>query len=94
MQNNNALTYVNLDASNGFSMPTFDPASHDCTLPKLSQISLSFKQNEVSTAQTSLCRLSLFRGTPKLLRAITFFSCLEDPIRLSDWDLFTLDSKV
>ena len=42
MQNNNALTYVNLDASNGFSMPTFDPASHDCTLPKLSQISLSF----------------------------------------------------
>ena len=42
MQNNNALTYVNLDASNGFSMPTFDPASHDCTLPELSQISLSF----------------------------------------------------
>ena len=42
MQNNNALTYVNLDASNGFSMPTFDTASHDCTLPKLSQISLSF----------------------------------------------------
>ena len=42
MRNNNALTYVNLDASNGFSMPTFDTASHDCTLPKLSQISLSF----------------------------------------------------
>ena len=42
MRNNNALTYVNLDASNGFSMPTFDPASHDCALPKLSQISLSF----------------------------------------------------
>ena len=42
MRNNNSLTYVNLDASNGFSMPTFDTASHDCTLPKLSQISLSF----------------------------------------------------
>ena len=42
MRNNNALTYVNLDASNGFSMPTFDTASHDCALPKLSQISLSF----------------------------------------------------
>ena len=42
MRNNNALTYVNLDASNGFSTPTFDTTSHDCTLPKLAQISLSF----------------------------------------------------
>ena len=42
IQNNESLTFVNLDASNGFSMPTFDPAIHDCTLPKLSQISLSF----------------------------------------------------
>ena len=43
IRNNDGLTFVNLDASNGFSTPTFEPAIHDCALPKLSQISLSFE---------------------------------------------------
>ena len=43
MQKNDGLTFVNLDASNGFSAPTFETSTHDCSLPKLSQISLSFE---------------------------------------------------
>ena len=43
MQENDGLTFVNLDASNGFSTPTYETSTHDCSLPKLSQISLSFE---------------------------------------------------
>lgn len=34
-------TFVDLDASNGFAQPSFDAAAHDCTLPRLSEISMS-----------------------------------------------------
>lgn len=36
-----AVTFVNLDASNGFAAPSFDSSPHNCTLPILSTISLS-----------------------------------------------------
>ncbi|GJM12809.1 MAG: hypothetical protein DHS20C12_12120 [Pseudohongiella sp.] len=35
------VTFVNLDASNGFAQPSFDAAAHACTLPRLSEISMS-----------------------------------------------------
>ncbi|MEX0964186.1 MAG: parallel beta-helix domain-containing protein [Pseudohongiellaceae bacterium] len=34
-------TFVSLDASNGFAQPSFDAAVHNCTLPRLSAISMS-----------------------------------------------------
>ena len=43
MRNNSIFTFVNVDATNGFSTPTFDAAIHDCDLPNLSEISLSFE---------------------------------------------------
>ena len=43
MRNNSNFTFVNLDATNGFSAPTFNAAIHDCDLPNLSEISLSFE---------------------------------------------------
>ncbi|MBE65589.1 MAG: hypothetical protein CMQ30_02820 [Gammaproteobacteria bacterium] len=43
MRRNDGITFVNLDASNEFSTPTFEIATHDCALPKLSQISLSIE---------------------------------------------------
>lgn len=41
LANNGDISFVNLDASNGFAEPSFDPSSHACTLPALSVISLS-----------------------------------------------------
>ena len=34
-------TFVSLDASNGFAAPSFDASAHDCTLPRLSAITVS-----------------------------------------------------
>jgi parallel beta-helix repeat protein len=34
-------SFVSLDASNGFAQPVFDAAAHDCTLPRLSEVSMS-----------------------------------------------------
>jgi len=42
---NGQLTFVNLDAGNGFAEPSFDTSAHACSFPSLSVISLS------STAQ-------------------------------------------
>lgn len=39
--NNGDISFVNLDASNGFAAPSFDSSVHDCSLPSLSVISLS-----------------------------------------------------
>lgn len=36
-----STTFVNLDASNDFAQPSFDGAAHACTLPRLTEISLS-----------------------------------------------------
>lgn len=33
-------SFVNLDASHGFAQPSFDASVHDCTLPRLAEISL------------------------------------------------------
>ena len=38
---NGEVTFVNLDASNGFAAPSFDTDAHRCSLPRLSVISLS-----------------------------------------------------
>ncbi len=35
------LSFVNLDAANGFVAPSFDADAHDCVMPALSEISLS-----------------------------------------------------
>ena len=42
--NNGDMSFVNLDASNDFSTPSFDMAAHDCSLPSLSAISLNSAQ--------------------------------------------------
>jgi len=34
-------SFVSLDASNGFAQPVFDATAHDCTLPRLPEISMS-----------------------------------------------------
>lgn len=34
-------SFVSLDASNGFTQPSFDATAHDCALPRLSPISMS-----------------------------------------------------
>lgn len=39
--NNGEMSFVNLDASNGFAAPTFDSATHNCALPALTEIELS-----------------------------------------------------
>ena len=41
MRQNGEISFVNLDASNGFAAPNFDAADHNCELPALSEISLS-----------------------------------------------------
>lgn len=41
LANNGDISFVNLDAGNGFAAPSFDGSAHDCTLPALSVISLS-----------------------------------------------------
>ena len=41
LANNGDISFVNLDAPNGFAAPSFDSAAHACTLPALSVISLS-----------------------------------------------------
>jgi len=38
---NGDISFVNLDAANGFAAPTFDASTHDCSMPSLSVISLS-----------------------------------------------------
>lgn len=38
---NGEISFVNLDAANGFAAPSFDASAHDCSLPSLSVISLS-----------------------------------------------------
>ena len=41
MRQNGEISFVNLDAGNGFTAPNFDTADHNCELPALSEISLS-----------------------------------------------------
>lgn len=41
LEENDELTFVNLDAGNGFAEPSFDTSAHACSLPGLSVISLS-----------------------------------------------------
>lgn len=41
LQENNDLTFVNLDASNGFASPNFYTDAHDCVLAPLNKISLT-----------------------------------------------------
>ena len=41
MRQNGEISFVNLDAGNGFAAPNFDTADHNCELPALSEISLS-----------------------------------------------------
>lgn len=43
--NNGTIGFVNLDASNGFAAPSFDPSSHQCSLPSLSEIRLQTSVN-------------------------------------------------
>jgi parallel beta-helix repeat protein len=38
---NGDISFVNLDAANGFAAPSFDASTHDCSMPSLSVISLS-----------------------------------------------------
>lgn len=38
---NGDMSFVNLDAPNGFAAPSFDPAEHSCALPALTEIELS-----------------------------------------------------
>ncbi|PCJ28020.1 MAG: hypothetical protein COA96_02335 [SAR86 cluster bacterium] len=42
LQENGDMTFVNLDAGNGFAAPSFDAAEHQCSLPRLAEISLDF----------------------------------------------------
>lgn len=39
--NNGDISFVNLDASNGFAAPSFDLDTHSCALPALTEIELS-----------------------------------------------------
>jgi parallel beta-helix repeat protein len=39
-QNNGDISFVNLDASNGFAAPSFDPNPHQCALPGLTEIQI------------------------------------------------------
>ena len=41
LRENNDLTFVNLDASNGFAAPSFYADVHDCVLTELTEISLA-----------------------------------------------------
>lgn len=41
LSGNGDMSFVNLDATNGFAAPSFDSSAHDCTLPSLSVISIS-----------------------------------------------------
>ena len=41
LQDNNDMEVVNLDATNGFAAPSFDPGTHLCTMPNLPAIRLS-----------------------------------------------------
>jgi parallel beta-helix repeat protein len=41
LRENNELTFVNLDASNGFAAPSFYADVHDCVLTELTEISLT-----------------------------------------------------
>jgi parallel beta-helix repeat protein len=41
LADNGEISFVNLDAANGFAAPSFDASAHDCSLPNLSVISLS-----------------------------------------------------
>lgn len=41
LADNGDVSFVNLDAPNGFAAPSFDTAAHDCTLPNLSVIQIS-----------------------------------------------------
>ncbi len=40
LENNGELSFVNLDAPNGFAAPSFDTTGHACSLPRLAEISL------------------------------------------------------
>lgn len=44
VSNNPSVSFVNLDAGNGFSAPSFDMSAHDCTLPGLMEITLGNAQ--------------------------------------------------
>lgn len=41
LEDNGDMSFVNLDAGNGFAAPSFDPAPHACNLPGLSAVSLN-----------------------------------------------------
>lgn len=41
MRQNGEFSFVNLDAGNGFSNPSFDSEQHNCSLPSLTEISIS-----------------------------------------------------
>ena len=41
LEANGDVSFVNLDAGNGFAAPSFDPSAHACTLPSLSVIEIS-----------------------------------------------------
>ncbi len=41
MRQNGDISFVNLDATNGFTTPDFNSEVHNCELPRLSEISLS-----------------------------------------------------
>ena len=41
VRQNGEISFVNLDASNGFTAPNFDAADHNCELPAMSEISKS-----------------------------------------------------
>ena len=45
LQESDDISFVNLDAMNGFASPSFDASAHDCTMPPLSVISLSATAN-------------------------------------------------
>jgi parallel beta-helix repeat protein len=45
LQEGSDISFVNLDAGNGFAAPSFDASAHDCAMPPLSVISLSTTAN-------------------------------------------------
>ena len=46
LENNGDIGFVNLDAANGFAAPSFDAATHQCSLPGLSEIILQSSANK------------------------------------------------
>ena len=45
LADNGEVGFVNLDAANGFTAPTFDATEHQCSLPRLSEIRLQTSAN-------------------------------------------------